>query len=369
MVKLISLHGKFSGSAAVESSGDGKDLKITVKLRGNGNRRNIPDNMTVYLVDGSAAARTILKNGTGTGKAADFRGLLLSDENGDFISEGLCGMNNAELEKAKAAVRMMQFSNPVRETAEAGESRASEISAGNGRIKEKRSGNESAFPHQKKYPHENSDPNDPNKEGKTVFPAESNRTGRGNARAQNPYSQNQHNQNRYSQNRQSGRQINSGNGKRAQSAKPSGASAADSGNSRYGKHPEKHSGASGFSGRNGCNNRPQRNMAQVTSEILDTARRLFEMQNNMDRPPFQSSADTSERNAKTAEDAVQPYENPFPQLFPDSEWKTLSGDASKLSGRAKVKGVFYNITAVRSSNRRYPPKGLGGNIRRLYSKD
>ena len=89
MIKLISLHGKFSGSAAVESSGNGKELKITVKLRGNGSGKRITENMTVYLAGGSGIARAVLKNGAGTVKAIDFRGLILSDESGDFIAEGL----------------------------------------------------------------------------------------------------------------------------------------------------------------------------------------------------------------------------------------------------------------------------------------
>ena len=258
-------------------------------------------------------------------------------------------MNISELEKAKAAVRMMNFSDPVRETRGTGERAVSDIPGGNGRIKEKQSGNESAFPRQKKHPHENSGPNDSDKKGKPVSSSENNRAGWGNARGQNPHSQNPHSQNRYGQSPQTGRHGNSGNGKKEQSAKFSGASAA------YGQQ-------SGFS-------RSHRNMAQVTSEILDTARQLFEMQNNMNRPSFQPSENPSGRNSETEESAGQPFENPFPQLFPDSEWKTLSGDASKLSGRAEVKGVYYNITAVRSNNRRYPPKGLGGNIRRLYSKD
>ena len=350
MLKLISLHGKFSGSAAVESSGNGKELKITVKLRGSGNGRNIPQDMTVYLVGGPAAARADIRNGEGKAKAVDFRGLLIACENGSFIAEGLCGMNNSELEKAKAAVRMMDFSSSARKKQGTGETEKKKIPNahdGNARIKEEQPENKRAFPQRAQYPL-----NEPRAQTKSGFSAGNAQTGRGNERVRNPYSQN-----RYSQKPQTGRRTDSGNGKGEQSAKgkASGASAA------YGQQ-------SGFS-------RSHRNMAQVTSEILDTARQLFEMQSSMNRPPVQSSenpqrdAFSSENLSGNAQSSSDSFENPFPQLFPDSEWKTLSGDASRLAGRAKVKGVYYDITAVRSNNRRYPPKGLGGNIRRLYSKD
>ena len=353
MLKLISLHGTFSGSAAVENSGE--KLKIKLKLRG----RNIPEHITVYLIGGSVIVRAPVINGEGSAKAVDFRGLLAADESGNFIAEGSIGMTPPQMDRAKASVRMMQSPRRREDTGSSG----------------RQAGAYGAEHPNKEETLKNSRP----LQGRDFRQPSRADTSAHSASKSAPLRHD---------NTQSGK-----TGRCSEAAKQTRAPSKNA-NRRSNTRPPARQSVWPPAAGNGSGPSRQ-NMAQVTGEILDTARRLFNTRDNMASafcPPgprgekepsgmpsvspvspvspesFPGAAFMSS-SGNRAQDAGQVIENPFPQLFPNSEWRSFSGRSSSLKGRANVKGVLYDITALRSSNRRYPPAGLSGNIRRIFSKD
>lgn len=330
MIKLLSLRGIFSGSAAAETHG--KTLKLTIKLRG----KNIPESLTAYLLGGKNIVKAVIRNGCCEAEAADFSGLIIADGEGNFISEGLCGMDIAEFNKAKASVRMMRSSETI------WEENPKNYQSGNGFKTDNKLENA-------KSPLNRADRGERTAASRETRKANTNRSG-----------------------------IS-----RAPTAAPNAL------------------------------NQPRRNAAQVTSEILETARKLFEFQSNMGfspSPPLQSpqssqasrfspssgvpqrefsdfqpvGADKADLNEKISQNrrspsygkpfanaggsVGKPVENPFPKVFPDSSWKDVSGGGARLKGTARIRGVIYDMTALRSNNGRYPPKGLKGSVRHIVSK-
>lgn len=99
----------------------------------------------------------------------------------------------------------------------------------------------------------------------------------------------------------------------------------------------------------------------VTEEILQKASYLFG-----------TNIDANERFevdpssiAVSDEEAVQ---NPFPRMFPNSYWKRKIGNETRLFGNTVVRGIKYNLTAIKSHSK-YPPRELGRNVRKMLSMD
>lgn len=149
-----------------------------------------------------------------------------------------------------------------------------------------------------------------------------------------------------------------------------------------GAHSGGVSGSNAGSGNSGGSSRraesalaAERRLSPVTEGILGKAKELF---GNMPENS-KGDAEVKRKSLEELKEAIPPCENcasneeeavinPFPTLFPNSYWKRRIGNDGRIIGVANVRGIHYNITALRSSSKR-PPRGLRGNLRRIRARD
>lgn len=306
MIRYITLHGEVTGSARLNMMG--LSMEIRLSLRG----KRIDEDLIAFVTDGKNIKRVLIKNGASSienTKKLDFRGIIIANEMGEFIAEGACGINQNRMTELKASIRMMGIDkkNPVRA----------------------RSGIETL----------NSAASSPVPRSTSPSPMPS-RNGSADADRSMGKGKNMRNE-RIDNNRQRKNSDAKAENMHDTADKRSGATPIEKAeNSSPGKR------------------------SSVIAGILDKADYLFHGAKGNDN---QGNEIDESNLASSDEEAVQ---NPFPHMFPNSYWKRKIGDKTRMSGIANVRGVKYQLVAVRSASR-HPPMGmgLGRNIRRLKSKE
>lgn len=377
MVKFITLTGEITGSARLNMQRSRPELYLRLRTRRSGRLR-------AFVTDGSKVREVALSGNSGTFENMEVRGLILTDESGNVISSGSGGMCAKELESFKIGIRMLI--NAKDDTEKHRTSHTAYTS----------NQKDNPLAHQVQSSANTNQP--PNANPEKSF--KQNMEGQSSIKPVANASATQHDT------RQS-KQNTDGQSPTMNAAKPSSARhdiMQSNQNASYRVNSEKSQRQT--TGTRGNKNQNTSNTSSVkrrlthealenpkspaTAEILNKAGYLFRgetihndeqgslhkldstCKNNMYDLAFSDiDIKTSECNnckKETMPPMREAVENPFPNFFDNSYWWRNEGDTKHIHGIANVRGIKYNVTAIRS-NSKYPPNGIGRSVRRMYSSD
>lgn len=336
MVKFITLTGELTGSARLDMKYNRPELYLRLRTRRNGRLR-------AFITDGSKVREVTLSGNSGTFENIKVRGLILTDENGNVLATGSGDMCAKELESFKIGIRMLTNAS----------SHTSNSSA------------HQAQPSSKTNQLPNADPEKFFKQNmgtpSSIKPG---------AKA-SPVSQD------IMQSKQN--TSNHANSEKAQ-RQAAGTRRNKNQNTNNTTSVEKSLSCEAL----------EKPKSPATAEILNKAGYLFRGERiNDNEPVFKHKQDTTVKNnmsdsafpsteikasecnsckKETMPPMREAVENPFPNFFDNSYWWRNEGDTKRIYGTANVRGIKYNVTAIRS-NAKYPPNGIGRSVRRMYSAD
>lgn len=385
MVKFITLTGELTGSARLNMQYNRHELYLRLRTR-----RNV--HLRAFVTDGSKVREVTLSGNSGAFESMAVRGLILTDEYGNILSTGSGDMCAKELENFKIGIRMLisAKSNAEKQHTAQTARTAQNTHAPNQKDNIKRSA-VSDLPDS--YTSNQRD----NPLGNRVQPsAKTNQLP--NANPEGASMQNTDGQSQIKPTaKASAIQYDAGQAKQnaeGQSKKNASCTA----------HSEKAQGKTTGIRRNKNQNTSimhsieghltpealEKPQSPATLEILNQAGYLFhgervknseqlsrQKRNNTEINDMSDSAFTgvevnpSECNnckRETMPLMREAVRNPFPNFFDNSYWWRNEGDTKRIYGTANVRGIKYNVTAIRS-NAKYPPNGIGRSVRRMYSSD
>lgn len=351
MVKFITLTGELTGSARLNMQYYRPELYLRLRTRRNGRLR-------AFVTDGSKVREVTLSGNSGTFERIEVRGLILTDETGNVLATGSGDMCAKELESFKIGIRMLINAKDDAErlhTSHIAHTSNQEDNPLDHRAKPSAKTNQL-----------------PNATPEKFF--KQNMEGQSQIKPTAKASSAQHDIRQSKQ------------------------------NALYPVNPEKSQRQA--TGTRGNRNQHTSNTASIerlltpealerpkspaTAEILNKAGYLFRGErvrndeqvsrhkrdttekSNMSNSAFRGvEIKTSECNnckKETMPTMREAVENPFPNFFDNSYWWRNEGDTKHIYGTANVRGIKYNVTAIRS-NAKYPPNGIGRSVRRMYSSD
>lgn len=348
MVKFITLTGELTGSARLNMQCGRPELYLRLRTRRSGHIR-------AFITDGGKVREVTLSGNSGTFENMEVHGLILTDESGNVVSTGSGDMCAKELEDFKIGIRML--------------------------INSKNDAKKHPTAHttnQKDNPlaHQ-AQPSAKTNQLPNASPGKSFKQNIGGQSPIKPAAKTSSIQPNIMQPNQSVPYPGNFEKPRQQAA---------------GTHGTKNQQTSNIASiaEQLTHEAFEKPKSPATAEILNKAGYLFHgerlqadeqisqhkqdttIESNVSNSPLHAGEIKTEECAGCKKETMPPMreavENPFPNFFDNSYWWRSEGDTKHIHGIANVRGIKYNVTAVRS-NAKYPPNGIGRSVRRMYSSD
>lgn len=312
MFKLITLNGNITGSARLNMQRSKTEICLNLRRRSS--------KLRAFVTNGKKVREVMLTGSCGSTERMDISGLILTDEMGNLLSIGNGGMSSKELEDFKISVRMnINAKRDARRQAISTDAQAASTPMLPALQKDSQDG------HQKSN-------------------ADKNRTSNGKGHA----------------NTERGDSFNI-------SRVPNSPKTAEILNkASYLFHGEQLIDTDGQSSKH-MDSSNQNNSIQ-NSYMQNSNTQNGYMQNSFAYSPSENEPKRRSQKDISAFIPREAVENPFPNFFDNSYWWRNEGETKRIYGTANVRGIKYNVLAVRS-NAKYPPRGIGRSIRRLISSD
>lgn len=348
MVKFITLTGELTGSARLNMQRGRPELYLRLRTRRSGYIR-------AFVTDGSKVREVTLSGNYGTFENMEVRGLILTDESGNVISTGSGDMCTKELESFKIGIKMLINTKDDTEKHRTAHTLNQKDNLLDHRAQPSANTNQPPNANPEKFFKQNMDGQSP------IMNAANASSGQHDIM-----------------------QSNQSASYRGNFVKPhrQTAGATETKN----QHTSNTVSIAGQLAPKAL----EKPKSPATAEILNKAGYLFRgeriqndeqvsrhkhdntYKNNISDSAFSDiDIKTSERNSckeETMPHMREAVENPFPNFFDNSYWWRNEGDTKHIHGIANVRGIKYNVTAIRS-NAKYPPNGIGRSVRRMYSSD
>ncbi len=348
MVKFITLTGELTGSARINMQYYRPELYLRLRTRRNGRLR-------AFVTDGSKVREVTLSGNSGAFESISVRGLILTDEYGNILSTGSGDMCAKELEGFKIGIRMLINAKDDAEKLHTAHTSNQKDNPLDHRTQPSAKTNQLPNVSPEHFFEQNTEGQSPMKPAAKA------------SSTQYDIRQSKQNASYPVNSEKAQRQTSGTHGNRNQ-----------------------HTGNTVSIERRMTPEALEKPKSPATVEILDKAGYLFRgervrngeqvSRHKLDATNENDTSDSAFRDVeiKTSEcnsckkETMPPMReavrNPFPNFFDNSYWWRNEGDTKRIYGTANVRGVKYNVTAIRS-NAKYPPNGIGRSVRRMYSSD